>query len=85
MAALCLCLVATSVTLLAPGLITLGIARFLIGIGTALTSAVAPTYMLELYKRKDTRVRRIGWRRAPRWALALTPQSPACLFYRCPA
>ncbi|WP_106477873.1 MFS transporter [Phytohalomonas tamaricis] len=53
MAALCLCLVATSLTLVAPGLITLGIARFLMGIGTALTSAVAPTYMLELYKGKD--------------------------------
>lgn len=54
--ALCLCLAATSLTLLAPGLATLGMARFLMGIGTALTSAIAPTYMLELYKGKDHRV-----------------------------
>lgn len=56
LAALCLCLLATSLTIWAPGLVTLGIARFLMGIGTALTSAVAPAYMLELYKGKDHRV-----------------------------
>ncbi|MHB0775615.1 MFS transporter [Halomonas sp. WWR20] len=54
--ALCLCLLATSLTILAPGLVTLGIARFLLGVGTALTSAVAPTYMRELYKGNDSRV-----------------------------
>lgn len=55
-AALCLCLAATALTLVSPGLITLGIARFLMGLGTALTSAVAPAYMLELFQDRDKRV-----------------------------
>ena len=55
LAALCLCLVATSLTILAPSLVALGIARFLMGIGTALTSAVAPAYMLDLFKGRDNR------------------------------
>ncbi|GAB2800730.1 MFS transporter [Halomonas shantousis] len=55
-AALCLALAATSLTLLFPGLVTLGVARFMLGIGTALTSAVAPAYMLELYQGKDMRI-----------------------------
>ncbi|RUR34697.1 MFS transporter [Vreelandella nanhaiensis] len=49
--ALLLCLVATSLTLIVPGLVALGAARFLLGIGTALTSAVAPTYMHKLLNR----------------------------------
>ncbi|MCI0509200.1 putative MFS family arabinose efflux permease [Chromohalobacter marismortui] len=65
LAALCLCLVATSLTLLAPGLITLGIARFLMGLGTALTSAVAPAYMFELFQNRDKRV-------AANWVTAST-------------
>ena len=53
-AALLLCLVATSLTLIVPGLVTLGAARFLLGIGTALTSAVAPTYMHRLLTGGDS-------------------------------
>lgn len=53
--ALLLCLVATTLTLVAPGLLSLGIARFLLGIGTALTSAVAPAYMLTFFAGEDTR------------------------------
>ncbi|GHA86075.1 MFS transporter [Modicisalibacter luteus] len=56
LAALSLALGATALTLLFPGLVTLGIARFLMGIGTALASAVAPAYMLELYRGQDARV-----------------------------
>ncbi|WP_189472765.1 MFS transporter [Litchfieldella qijiaojingensis] len=54
--ALLLCLAATILTLVAPGLATLAIARFMMGIGSALTSAVAPAYMLDLFKREDSRV-----------------------------
>lgn len=54
--ALCLCLLATSLTILVPGLVALGVARFLMGVATALTSSVAPTYMLELYMGKDQRI-----------------------------
>ncbi|WP_018917863.1 MFS transporter [Vreelandella zhanjiangensis] len=53
--ALLLCLSATTLTLLMPGLITLGVARFLLGIGTGLTSAVAPGYMHQLLNRDDSR------------------------------
>ncbi|MGP8292078.1 MFS transporter [Vreelandella zhanjiangensis] len=53
-AALLLCLVATSLTLILPGLVALGAARFLLGIGTALTSAVAPTYMHRLLNNRDS-------------------------------
>lgn len=54
-AALLLCLAATSLTIIAPGLVTLGIARFIMGIGTALTSAVAPAFMLALFQDGDSR------------------------------
>ncbi|WP_104205251.1 MFS transporter [Billgrantia saliphila] len=54
-AALMLCLAATVLTLAMPGLVTLGIARFMMGIGTALTSAVAPAYMAMLFEGKDSR------------------------------
>ncbi|SDI71923.1 MFS transporter [Billgrantia gudaonensis] len=54
-AALGLCLVATLLTWLAPGVITLAVARFLMGIATALTSASAPAYMLSLFSGRDTR------------------------------
>ncbi|MBD3896905.1 MFS transporter [Halomonas sp. ML-15] len=53
--ALLLCLAATTLTLLLPGLVALGIARFLMGIGTALTSAVAPGYMGDFFTGEDTR------------------------------
>ncbi|MFG6175749.1 MFS transporter [Halomonas sp. THAF12] len=53
--ALGLCLVATLLTWLAPGVVTLGIARFLMGIAAALTSATAPAYMLALFDGRDTR------------------------------
>ncbi|MGR4069265.1 MFS transporter [Halomonas sp. LR3S48] len=53
--ALMLCLAATVLTLAMPGLVTLGIARFMMGIGTALTSAVAPTYMAMLFEGEDSR------------------------------
>lgn len=52
--ALLLCFVATSLTLIAPGLVALGMARFLLGIGTALTSAVAPLYMHRLLNGQDS-------------------------------
>ena len=55
MAALMLCLAATSLTLAVPGLVALGVARFMMGIGTAMTSAVAPAYMLALFAGKDSR------------------------------
>lgn len=53
--ALVLCLAATALTLAMPGLITLGIARFMMGIGTALTSTVAPAYMRSLFGGGDSR------------------------------
>ncbi|WP_148253656.1 MFS transporter [Aidingimonas lacisalsi] len=53
--ALLLCLAATALTLIEPSLVALAIARFLMGIGTALTSAVAPAYMLDLFKGEDSR------------------------------
>lgn len=52
--ALLLCFVATSLTLIVPGLVALGMARFLLGIGTALTSAVAPFYMHSLLNGQDS-------------------------------
>ncbi|WP_172118065.1 MFS transporter [Halomonas hibernica] len=54
--ALLLCLSATALTLLMPGLITLGVARFLLGIGTGLTSAVAPGYMHQLLNSDGSRM-----------------------------
>ncbi|MDN3554658.1 MFS transporter [Halomonas maura] len=53
--ALGLCLAATLLTLAAPGVVTLGIARLLMGIATALTSASAPAYMLALLPGRDRR------------------------------
>lgn len=52
--ALLLCLMATFLTLIVPGLVALGAARFLLGISTALTSAVAPTYMHWLLNSRDS-------------------------------
>ena len=63
--ALCLSLLATSLTIIAPGLVTLGAARFLMGIGAALLSAAAPAYMLQLFKGQDNRV-------AANWVTAST-------------
>ena len=56
MTALLLCLLATGITLIAPGLLALGVARFLLGISTGLTSAVAPAYMQMLLGGEDNRV-----------------------------
>lgn len=53
--ALGLCLAATLLMLVAPGVVTLGIARLLMGIATALTSASAPAYMLSLLPGRDNR------------------------------
>ncbi|MGN8261148.1 MFS transporter [Pseudomonas sp. SMSB3] len=47
-AALLLSMLATGLMLLAPGLPTLGVARFLLGLGTGLASATATAYMTEL-------------------------------------
>ncbi|TVU90764.1 MFS transporter [Vreelandella titanicae] len=54
--ALLLCLLATAITLIAPGLLALGVARFLLGISTGLTSAVAPAYMQLLLGGQDNRL-----------------------------
>ncbi|MBT2770998.1 MFS transporter [Halomonas sp. ISL-60] len=54
--ALLLCLLATAMTLIAPGLLALGVARFLLGISTGLTSAVAPAYMHMLLVGQDNRI-----------------------------
>lgn len=56
MSALLLCLLATGITLIAPGLPALGVARFLLGISTGLMSAVAPAYMQLLLVEEDKRV-----------------------------
>lgn len=48
---LLLCLVATTLTLVTPGLWALAIARFLLGIGTAFTTAIASGYMQMLVGR----------------------------------
>ncbi|MGP9570454.1 MFS transporter [Halomonas sp. AOP5-CZ2-32] len=48
--ALLLSLLATAITLMAPSLLGLGIARFLLGVGMGLTSAVAPAYMQMLFE-----------------------------------
>lgn len=53
---LLLSLLATALTLIAPSLLALGLARFLLGIGTALMSAVAPIYMQMLVNGEDKRV-----------------------------
>ncbi|MDQ7727725.1 MFS transporter [Halomonas sp. SpR8] len=54
--ALLLSLCATSLLLIAPSLLALGAARFLLGVGTALMSAVAPAYMQSLLSGEDSRV-----------------------------
>jgi len=54
--ALLLCLLATTMTLIAPGLLALGVARLLLGISTGLTSAVAPAYMQVLLNGQDNRM-----------------------------
>lgn len=54
--ALLLCLLATTITLMAPNLVALGAARFLLGISMGLTSAVAPAYMQMLLGGEDNRV-----------------------------
>ncbi|MFI8749510.1 MFS transporter [Vreelandella lionensis] len=56
MAALLLSLMATATTLIAPSLVALGVARFLLGISMGLTSAVAPAYMQLLVSPEDNRV-----------------------------
>jgi MFS family permease len=55
-AALLLSLMATAMILIAPNLVALGVARFLLGISMGLTSAVAPAYMQLLVDRDDNRV-----------------------------
>ncbi|ALM51169.1 MFS transporter [Halomonas huangheensis] len=64
-AALCLALTATVLTIVAPGLVSLAIARLLMGVGTAMTSAVAPGWMIELFAGEDKR-------RAANWVTAAT-------------
>tara|TARA_R110002012_G_scaffold7252_2_gene34270 strand:+ start:807 stop:1964 length:1158 start_codon:yes stop_codon:yes gene_type:complete len=54
--ALLFCCLATAITLMMPGLVALGLARFLLGISTGLTSAVAPAYMQMLLGGRDSRV-----------------------------
>ncbi|QBF27909.1 MFS transporter [Pseudomonas tructae] len=53
--ALALSMLATLLMLLAPGLETLGLARLLLGIGTALASATGTAYMSELMHGGDNR------------------------------
>ncbi len=63
--ALGLSILATLTMLLAPGLQTLGLARLLLGIGTALASATGTAYMSELMHRDDNH-------RAASWVTAST-------------
>lgn len=65
LAALVLCLMATTLTLVAPGILALGAARFLVGVATALASSVAPGYMYDLFSGGDHR-------RAANWVTAAT-------------
>ncbi|SEM49441.1 MFS transporter [Halomonas caseinilytica] len=53
--ALSLCGAATALTLIAPGVVSLGLARLLMGIAAALTSISAPAYMLSLFGATDSR------------------------------
>lgn len=55
LAALCLSMMATVVTLLWPSLVALGLARLMMGIGTGLASATSTAYMTELMATCDTR------------------------------
>ncbi|MGY4878568.1 MFS transporter [Vreelandella aquamarina] len=48
--ALLLNMLATLIMLIAPDVVVLGVARFILGVGTALASAVAPAYMHALWK-----------------------------------
>ncbi|MHC6224613.1 MFS transporter [Pseudomonas sp. X10] len=52
--ALGLSMLATLLTILAPGLETLGLARLLLGLGTGLATATATTYMSELMPASDS-------------------------------
>jgi MFS family permease len=63
--ALGLSMLATLIMLLAPGLETLGLARLLLGAGTALASATGTAYMSELMPDSDSR-------RAATWVTAST-------------
>lgn len=63
--ALALCIAATLLTLIAPGMATLGLARLLMGIATALTAASAPGFMQALIPAGDSR-------RATVWVTAST-------------
>ncbi|PAU60147.1 MFS transporter [Pseudomonas indica] len=54
-AALCLSMLATLVMLIWPRLEVLGVARFLLGIGTGLASATGTAYMAELMGSRDAR------------------------------
>nr|WP_298966090.1 MFS transporter [uncultured Halomonas sp.] len=54
--ALLLSLMATALTLLAPTLLAVGAARFLLGVSMGLTSAVAPAYMHLLVGNADNRI-----------------------------
>ncbi|MDD0975527.1 MFS transporter [Pseudomonas fontis] len=63
--ALCLSMAATLLMLCAPNLETLGLARLLMGIGTALASATGTAYMSELMQAADNR-------RAANWVTAST-------------
>ncbi|MDX1355791.1 MAG: MFS transporter, partial [Halomonas venusta] len=51
--ALLLNMLATCLMLIAPSIVMLGVARFLLGVGTALASAVAPAYMQQLWQGDD--------------------------------
>ena len=64
-AALGLSMLATLLTLLRPGLETLGLARLLLGVGTALASATGTAYMSELMHNSDNS-------RAATWVTAST-------------
>ncbi|MBH3428756.1 MFS transporter [Pseudomonas alkylphenolica] len=53
--ALALSMLATTLMLVAPGLETLGVARLLLGVGTALASATGTAYMSELMQEGESR------------------------------
>ncbi|MBZ9559007.1 MULTISPECIES: MFS transporter [unclassified Modicisalibacter] len=63
--ALCLTLAATALTIVAPGLVSLGIARLMMGLGTAMMASVAPGWMVDLLQRGDRR-------QAANWVAAST-------------
>ena len=55
LAALCLCAAATALTWIAPGIISLAIARLVLGMAAALTSIAAPGWMLTIVGGRDSR------------------------------